>query len=328
MAELISSNTYAIPVLMATVLAVGFALAIGFLVSLFGAPETADEDASGGADDFEHRHVRDSAELNELLLASNYSNMLASQISYRAFSQKTGNSYERLATSITKLLPEHTPRKNPPKVIILTGINGVGKTTTMAAMAAHRKAQGQSVIVAACDTFRAAGIDQVEMIAKRHDVGSILPSVGADPAAVLRDAVQSSQAKDGDLVIADTAGRIEVRDDLLAEMQKMVRVASLVIPKADIQVLICLHGGVGRVGIQQIELFSRAVTLDGVVLTNADLSGIGGGILAAARAKSIPIVASVWGEEGDQMADETEASLGQRLARSALLAPQPKRARK
>ena len=177
----------------------------------------------------------------------------------------------------------------PPTVILVVGTNGVGKTTTIGKLSAYYRRQGKSVLLAAADTFRAAAIDQLEIWGKRADVQVIKHGEGSDPAAVVFDAMQAAKARNIDIVIVDTAGRLQTKSNLMQELEKIYRVIGREIPGAPHETLLVLDAGTGQNAISQAELFTQAAPVSGVVLTKLDGTAKGGVTIGIKSQLSIPI---------------------------------------
>lgn len=176
-----------------------------------------------------------------------------------------------------------------PTVLLVVGTNGVGKTTTIGKLSAYYRRQGKSVLLAAADTFRAAAIDQLEIWGKRADVQVIKHGEGSDPAAVVFDAMQAAKARNIDIVIVDTAGRLQTKSNLMQELEKIYRVIGREIPGAPHETLLVLDAGTGQNAISQAELFTQAAPVSGVVLTKLDGTAKGGVTIGIKSQLSIPI---------------------------------------
>ena len=176
-----------------------------------------------------------------------------------------------------------------PTVIMMVGVNGVGKTTTIGKLANYYKGQGKSVTLCAADTFRAAASDQLTEWANRSDVRIIKHAEGADPSAVVFDAISSAKAKNTDVLIIDTAGRLHVKGNLMEELKKMGRVANREYPNAQFLKLIVLDATTGQNAVSQVETFDEARGLDGIVLTKLDGTAKGGFVLSMLAEKQVPV---------------------------------------
>ncbi len=176
-----------------------------------------------------------------------------------------------------------------PAVIMLVGVNGVGKTTTIGKLANYYKSKGKTVTLCAADTFRAAASDQLTEWANRADVRIIKHAEGADPSAVVYDAIASAKAKNTDVLIIDTAGRLHVKSNLMEELKKMSRVVEREYPDADFKKLIVLDSTTGQNAISQVETFDEAIELDGIVLTKLDGTAKGGFVLSMLAENGVPV---------------------------------------
>ncbi|HWF12014.1 MAG TPA: signal recognition particle-docking protein FtsY [Bryobacteraceae bacterium] len=177
----------------------------------------------------------------------------------------------------------------PPAVIMVVGVNGAGKTTTIGKLASHLKAEGHSVLLCAADTFRAAAVEQLQIWGERTDTRVIRQNTGADPSAVVFDAMQAAKASKTDYLIVDTAGRLQTKTNLMAELEKMRRTASRVIPDAPHEVLLVLDATTGQNGLEQARKFTETSGVTGIVLTKLDGTAKGGVIVAIARELALPI---------------------------------------
>jgi fused signal recognition particle receptor len=176
-----------------------------------------------------------------------------------------------------------------PFVILMVGVNGVGKTTTIGKLANRFKTEGKSVMLCAADTFRAAAIEQLEVWSNRSNTPLVKQKPGADPSAVLFDALQSAKAKKIDVLIVDTAGRLHTKHNLMHELEKMTRIAKREIPSAPHEVLLVLDATTGQNGLTQAKEFTKSAGVTGLVLTKLDGTAKGGVVTAIARELKIPI---------------------------------------
>jgi fused signal recognition particle receptor len=176
-----------------------------------------------------------------------------------------------------------------PFVILMVGVNGVGKTTTIGKLAKRYMAQGHSVMLAAGDTFRAAAVEQLQVWGDRNGVPVIAQHTGADSASVLFDALQAAQARDVDVLIADTAGRLHNKDNLMEELKKVVRVMGKLDPDAPHEVMLVLDAGTGQNALSQAAQFQQWVGVTGISLTKLDGTAKGGVIFAIAKKLGLPI---------------------------------------
>jgi fused signal recognition particle receptor len=190
---------------------------------------------------------------------------------------------------------------SPPAVIMLVGVNGAGKTTTIGKLAAHLKGEGRSVLLCAADTFRAAAIEQLEVWGERTGIQVIRQNTGSDPSAVMFDALSAAKARQTDYVIVDTAGRLQTKTNLMAELEKMRRTASRVIPDAPHEVLLVLDATTGQNGLEQARKFTESSGVTGIVLTKLDGTAKGGVVVAIARELGLPIRFIGVGEKIDDL---------------------------
>lgn len=188
-----------------------------------------------------------------------------------------------------------------PSVIMVIGVNGVGKTTSIGKLANYYKKKGLQVTLAAADTFRAAASDQLTEWASRSGVRIIKHSEGADPSAVVYDAIASAKAKGTDVLIIDTAGRLHVKANLMEELKKMSRVVEREYPEAEFTKLIVLDATTGQNASNQVETFDEAVGIDGIVLTKLDGTAKGGFVLSMLAEKGVPIAYVGVGEKLDDI---------------------------
>ncbi|MFM9914154.1 MAG: signal recognition particle-docking protein FtsY [Methylophilaceae bacterium] len=187
-----------------------------------------------------------------------------------------------------------------PFVIMLVGVNGAGKTTTIGKLAKHFQAEGKSVLIAAGDTFRAAAREQLQVWGERNNV-HVVAQGSADPAAVMFDAVNSAKAKNIDIVIADTAGRLPTQLNLMEEIKKIQRVLGKALDGAPHEVLLVLDANTGQNAIMQVKAFDDALKVTGLVLTKLDGTAKGGVIAAIARTRAIPVRFIGVGEQIDDL---------------------------
>jgi len=176
-----------------------------------------------------------------------------------------------------------------PEVILIVGVNGTGKTTTIGKLAHVLRADGKSVLLCAADTFRAAAIEQLEVWGQRSGTEVIKTKQGGDPSAVLFDALQAAQTRKMDYVIVDTAGRLHTKTHLMAELDKMRRTAQRVIPSAPHEVLLVMDATTGQNGLQQARQFTDSSGVTGIVLTKLDGTAKGGVVVAIAREMGLPV---------------------------------------
>ena len=189
----------------------------------------------------------------------------------------------------------------PPAVVMVVGVNGAGKTTSIGKLASRYKAEGRSVLLCAADTFRAAAIEQLEIWGERTSTEVIRQKPGADPSAVLFDALHAARARNVDYVIVDTAGRLQTKANLMAELEKMRRTASRVIPGAPHEVLLVLDATTGQNGLEQARRFTETSGVTGIVLAKLDGTAKGGVVIAIARELNLPIRYVGIGEKIDDL---------------------------
>jgi fused signal recognition particle receptor len=214
--------------------------------------------------------------------------------------------YELLQEQLAEILkpvdkPLEIPPSDSPFVILMTGVNGVGKTTTIGKLAKQFKNEGKSVMLAAGDTFRAAAVEQLEIWGERNDIPVIAQQTGSDSASVLFDALQAAKARNIDVLIADTAGRLQNKANLMEELKKIVRVMKKLDPNAPHEVMLTLDAGTGQNAISQAKLFTEAVGVSGIVMTKLDGTAKGGVIFAVADQFAIPIRYIGVGEQLDDL---------------------------
>ena len=248
-------------------------------------------------------------ELEELLISSDVSVSTAEEIIGRvkqqAISEKLSDA-EYVTGLLRKIMTDilEESEVEPPSypcVIMLVGVNGVGKTTTVGKLAHYFLAQKKTVTVAAADTFRAAASEQLTIWAERAKVRIVKHEEGSDPSAVIYDAVSSAKSKGTDVVIVDTAGRLHVKDNLMNELRKMDRVVTREYPEADFLKLLVLDATTGQNAINQARVFDEAVELDGIVLTKLDGTAKGGFVFSLAQELSLPVIFAGVGEKIDDL---------------------------
>ena len=193
------------------------------------------------------------------------------------------------------------PVAAPPEVILVVGVNGTGKTTTIGKLAQVLRSEGKTVLLCAADTFRAAAIEQLEIWGERTGTEVIRTRPGGDPAAVLYDALQAAQARGTDYVIVDTAGRLHTKANLMAELEKMRRTAARVIPSAPHEVLLVMEATTGQNGLEQARKFTESSAVTGIVLTKLDGTAKGGVVVAISRELNLPIRYVGVGEQVDDL---------------------------
>jgi len=182
-----------------------------------------------------------------------------------------------------------SPNGKGPRVIFIVGVNGAGKTTSIGKLANRLRKDGLSVMLCAADTFRAAAVEQLEIWAQRNGIEVIKQKSGADPAAVVYDAVAAAKARGTDALLVDTAGRLHTKSNLMAELEKMKRTAAKVIPGAPHDVLLVLDATTGQNGLAQARQFTSTVRVTGIILTKLDGTAKGGIVVAISRELGLPI---------------------------------------
>ena len=211
--------------------------------------------------------------------------------------------YGLLSEVITEMLKGgqelHTSTK--PSVILVIGVNGVGKTTTIGKMAARFTSEGKKVILAAADTFRAAAIDQLQIWADRAGADIVRQNEGSDPAAVVFGAISAAKARGSDIIIADTAGRLHNKKHLMAELEKINRIINRELPDADKEVLLVLDATTGQNAVNQTKEFKNAAGITGIVLTKLDGTAKGGVVLAIREELDVPVKFIGVGEQIDDL---------------------------
>ncbi|MCC6252393.1 MAG: signal recognition particle-docking protein FtsY [Bacteroidia bacterium] len=195
-------------------------------------------------------------------------------------------------------LPENSPK---PYVIMVVGVNGVGKTTTIGKLAYQYKKAGKSVLLGAADTFRAAAVDQIEIWSKRADVELIQQGMGADPASVAFDTVKAAVARNSDIVIIDTAGRLHNKINLMNELTKIKKVMQKVVPDAPHEILLVLDASTGQNAIEQCRQFTAATEVNALALTKLDGTAKGGVVIGISNEFKIPVKYIGVGEKMDDL---------------------------
>ncbi len=190
----------------------------------------------------------------------------------------------------------------PPHVILMVGVNGVGKTTSIAKLARFHKDRGRKVLLAAADTFRAAAVEQLVSWADRVGVDVVRQGMGSDPAAVAFDALAAARARGHDVVIVDTAGRLQNKEGLMRELEKIARVCGRQVDGAPHETILCLDANTGQNGITQAKEFSAVVPIDAILLSKLDGTAKGGVVVAIARSLQLPVRYVGTGEGVDDFA--------------------------
>jgi fused signal recognition particle receptor len=243
--------------------------------------------------------VREKLDRNALSDASQLKREIKSHI-VRILNMNEGNTPVD-ASAVQAKNPASSPNGAGPRVIFIVGVNGAGKTTSIGKLANRLRQEGLSVVLCAADTFRAAAVEQLEIWAKRNGIDVIKQKSGADPAAVVYDAMAAAKARGADVVIVDTAGRLHTKSNLMAELDKMKRTAAKVIPGAPHDVLLVLDATTGQNGLAQAREFTSTVTVTGIILTKLDGTAKGGIVVAIARELGLPIRFVGTGEQINDM---------------------------
>ena len=257
-------------------------------------------------------------ELEELLISADVgvstTTRLTERVKERAERERLGDStqiYSLLKQEMVAMLEVDTtgepdssrdPASSGPRVVLVVGVNGTGKTLSIAKLANSFKHQGKRVIIAAADTFRAAAIDQLKILGKRAGAEVICHQPGADPGAVVFDSMEAARARQADVVLIDTAGRLHTKFNLMEELQKIRRVVSRNDPSAPHEVLLVLDATTGQNGLSQARYFTQAVSVTGVFLAKLDGTAKGGIVLAICDELKIPILFVGTGETLEDLA--------------------------
>ena len=209
-----------------------------------------------------------------------------------------------LKEEISKILENEDSKmklETKPSIILVVGVNGVGKTTSIGKIANLLKKQGKNVVIAAADTFRAAAVEQLEVWAKRADCTLVKRAEGSDPASVVFDAIKKTQQQNADVLICDTAGRLHNKKYLMDELIKIKRVIDKELPDCSKEVLMVLDATTGQNAISQVKAFKEAVDINGIVLTKLDGTAKGGAVIGIVSENNIPIKYVGVGEKIDDM---------------------------
>lgn len=213
----------------------------------------------------------------------------------------TSDVKELLKDIIAEMMADETPVEEDKSVLLIVGVNGVGKTTSIGKIAHMNAQQGKKVIIAAGDTFRAAAAEQLEEWGRRANVPVIRHQEGADPSAVVFDAIHSAKAKNADMLICDTAGRLQTKKNLMEELKKISRVIEREYPEARCERLLVIDATTGQNAISQVKIFNETVLLDGIILTKLDGTAKGGIVLAIKKELGIPVRFIGVGEKIDDL---------------------------
>jgi len=238
-----------------------------------------------------HASAADWNELEAALLGADFGPELSSEIVAAAHSLRAENTTQAITAALTSSLStksrDISRNTSGPTVLLIVGVNGTGKTTSAAKLAASLVSNDSSVLLAAADTFRAAAVDQLLTWGERLDIDVVHGAVNADPASVAFDAAQQSLARHIDYLIIDTAGRLHTKNDLMAELGKVKRVVEKVLPIQE--VLLVIDATTGQNGLVQAKVFTEAVEVTGIIVTKLDGTARGGIALAIERSLGIPI---------------------------------------
>lgn len=253
-------------------------------------------------------------ELEDLLISADLgvdtAKKLIEKISKRRFSADINTSEIRkaLANDIVEILDpvarpldQMTKPSKGPQVILLVGTNGTGKTTTIGKLAKRFKEENKSVVLAAGDTFRAAAVDQLKLWGERTDAAVISQNTGSDPAAVAYEALEYAIANNKDVLLIDTAGRLHNKENLMSELEKVVRVLRKIDEEVPQEIILILDATTGQNAHIQVETFKKLINISGLIVTKLDGSARGGVIVALADRFSLPIFAIGVGEEADDL---------------------------
>lgn len=245
--------------------------------------------------------------LEELLIQADVGAGLSAQIVDRVRLDPAASTPDGVRAALAAILQETlgAPRalqiEPPPAVVLVLGVNGSGKTTTIGKLAHRLQAEGRRVLLAAADTFRAAAIEQLEVWGERVGATVVRHRAGSDPAAVVFDAAQAAAARRADVLIVDTAGRLHTKVNLMEELKKIDRVVARALPDAPVERLLVLDAGTGQNGLAQARYFHQAVDLTGAVLAKLDGTAKGGIVVAVAHQLKIPVVFVGVGEGVDDL---------------------------
>ena len=208
---------------------------------------------------------------------------------------------EALKEILADMMRTEPMRLESPMVLLVIGVNGVGKTTTIGKLATRFKTVGRRVIICAADTFRAAAAEQLTVWAERADVPIIKQKEGADPAAVVFDGIQAARGRHADILIVDTAGRLHNKAHLMEELKKISRVAEREYPEAKVKALLVIDATTGQNGLQQAMLFKEVANIEGIVLTKLDGTAKGGIAIAIRNELGLPVYYIGFGEQLDDL---------------------------
>jgi fused signal recognition particle receptor len=252
-------------------------------------------------------------ELEELLIEADLGAPLAHELTSEFAKQRFDKTIEPnevrefLASKIASILQPHAIPLNPipshqkPTIIIMVGVNGNGKTTTIGKLASQFKAEGKKVMIAAADTFRAAAVEQMQVWGDRSDIPVVIGAFQADPASVAFQAIERAKAENVDILFIDTAGRLQNKSNLMAELQKIIKVIKKIDESAPHHVLQVLDATTGQNALSQVATFKEMVNVTGLIITKLDGTAKGGIVVALARQSKLPIHAIGIGEGIDDL---------------------------
>ena len=215
--------------------------------------------------------------------------------------EEAKNALKDILVDMLDVAPQETAQDKKPQVILVIGVNGVGKTTTIGKLATRFVSQGKNVMLVAGDTFRAAAADQLEIWAGRAGASIVRQNEGADPASVVYDGIQSAKAKGVDVILVDTAGRLHNKQNLMNELNKISRIVERELPDAPKEVLLVLDGTTGQNGLIQAKQFKEIAGVTAVALTKLDGTAKGGIVIAVADALQLPVKYVGVGEQADDL---------------------------
>ena len=247
-------------------------------------------------------------ELTDILIMADVgmklSEEVVGQLKEKCRAEKIGNpakARDELKKILIDKMSAPPLRLTSPMVLLIIGVNGVGKTTTIGKLASRMKTVGRRVIICAGDTFRAAAADQLTVWAERANVPIVKRTEGADPAAVVFDGVQAAKARHADVLIVDTAGRLHNKSHLMEELRKISRVVEREYPEAALSALLVIDATTGQNGLAQAKVFSEVANLDGIILTKLDGTAKGGIAIAIRNELGLPVRYIGLGEQLDDM---------------------------
>ena len=278
-----------------------------------GLQKTRDKVARSIESVFNRRDPGFYQELEEILISADVGPVVSKEIVEELKDWEKKNpgatseeSLAHLERSLTAIFPPASPWEGPsprtsPLVVLLVGVNGVGKTTTAGQLAARFRASGSSVILGAADTFRAAAIEQLRQWGERLDVPVVHQKPGADPASVAFDTVRAARARGIDVAIIDTAGRLQNKQNLMNELRKIGGIISREAPDSPVEVMLVLDATIGQNALSQLDEFVKIAPVSGLILTKLDGTSRGGVVIALARRHKIPVRFIGVGEKTDDL---------------------------